>query len=172
MRIEIKDNLGQPRLTVHVDPEHPPTVVHADDGRGPKLTLDWDQALDDHGRLRHCPVCNCPDFYVRKQVPQLTVFALVIAAAVVAILFHGFGLSKPALIVLAVVLGIDLLIYLYAARYLVCYDCASEFHDTRAVGHPRPWDAATAERHKSSSPAPGNPPADPPGPREPTEALN
>lgn len=154
MRIHIKDKHGQPRLTVHIDPAAPPTVVHATDDRGPAISLDWDQTLDDEGRLRHCPHCQCPDFYTRKKVPQLTVFALIVAAAVIAMVFYGFGLSRPALIVLAVVLGFDLLIYLYADRYFVCYRCVSEFYDTRVVGNPRPWDANTAERHENQRPSP------------------
>ncbi|MEL7087164.1 MAG: hypothetical protein AAGL98_01780 [Planctomycetota bacterium] len=151
MRIHIKDKQGQPRLTVHVDPATPPTVVHATDDRGPAISLDWDQTLDDEGRLRHCPVCGSPDFYTRKKVPQLTVFALIVAAAVIAMVFYGFGLSRPALIVLAVVLAVDLLIYLYAERYFVCYRCASEFHATRMAGNPRTWDANTAERYKDQA---------------------
>lgn len=149
MRILIKDNQNQPRLTVHVDPAEPPTMVHATDDRGPAISLDWDQALDDKGQLRHCPVCGCPEFYKRKRVPQLTVFALVVAAAVIAMAFYGLGLSVPALIVLAAVLVFDLLIYLYADRYFVCYRCGSEFHDTSMAGVPRSWNANTAERYKN-----------------------
>lgn len=160
MRIDIKDNQGNPRLTVHVDPANPPTVVKATDGRGPAISLDWDKALDDEGNLRHCPVCGCPEFYLKKQVPQLTVFALIVAAAVIAMVFYGFGLSAPALIVLAVVLGLDLLIYLYAKRYLVCYGCQSEFHDTPLLPTDKAWDANTAERY--APPKGSAPPADPP----------
>lgn len=148
MKIDIHDNQGKPRLTVHVDPASPPTIVKASDGRGPAISLDWDKALDDEGRLRHCPVCSCPDFYVKKNVPQLTVFALVVAAAVIAMVFYGFGLSMPALIVLGLVLGLDLLIYLYAERYLVCYRCRSEFRQTPLLPTDRAWDANLAEKHK------------------------
>lgn len=150
MQIDIHDNLGRPRLTVHVDPASPPTIVKASDGRGPAISLDWDKALDDEGRLRHCPVCSCPDFYIKKNVPQLTVFALVVAAAVIAMVFYGFGLSAPALIVLALVLGLDLLIYLYAERYLVCYRCRSEFRKTPLLPTDRSWDANLAEQHKQA----------------------
>ena len=140
MRIHIKDNQGRPRLTVHIDPAQPPTVVQATDHRGPAISLSWDQALDDHGRLRRCPVCGCADLYRRKQVPQLTVFALIVAAALIAMVFYGFGLSGPALIVLALVLILDLLIYLYARRYLVCYRCGSEFYDCLLYTSPSPRD--------------------------------
>ncbi|MEO0514790.1 MAG: hypothetical protein AAF086_05780 [Planctomycetota bacterium] len=164
MRIDIKDNLGNPRLTVHVDPANPPTIVKASDGRGPAISLDWDKTLDDEGNLRQCPVCSCPDFYVKKNVPQLTVFALIVAAAVIAMVFYGFGLSAPALIVLGLVLGFDLLIYLYAERYLVCYRCASTFHQTPLLPTDKPWDANLAERHQPSSSPPETsaPPADDP----------
>lgn len=153
MRIEIKDNQGKPRLTVHVDPASPPTVVKADDGRGPAISLDWDKALDDEARLRHCPVCSCPDLYVRKLVPQLTVFALIVAAGALSSLFYGLGQSRPALIVLTLVLAFDLLIWLYAPKTLVCYRCGSEFHQTPIPAGTRPWDATTAERHRREAPS-------------------
>ncbi|MEM1108793.1 MAG: hypothetical protein AAGH99_08900 [Planctomycetota bacterium] len=149
MRIDIKDNQGNPRFSVHVDPANPPTVVKATDGRGPAVSLDWDRAVDDKGNLRHCPVCGCPEFYLKKNVPQLTVFALIIAAAVVASVFYGFGLPTPALIVLGMVLGVDLLIYLFAERYLVCYSCGSTFHETPLLPTDKPWDADLAERYRS-----------------------
>jgi len=167
VRIDIKDNLGNPRLTVHVDPARPPTIVKASDGRGPAISLDWDKTLDDKGNLRHCPVCSCPDFYVKKNVPQLTVFALIVAAAVIAMVFYGFGLSAPALIVLGVVLGFDLLIYLYAERYLVCYRCQSTFHETPLLPTDKSWDAALAERYKTSPASDAAPqPRDTEGPED------
>lgn len=157
MRIDIKDKQGHPRLTVHVDPSAPPTVVKAEDGRGPAVSLDWDRAVDDEGRLRHCPVCGCSDLYISKQVPQLTVFALVIAAAVIAMVFYGFGLSTPALVALLLVLTLDVAIWFFAKRMLVCYRCSAEFRDVPiSPGHHR-WDANTAERYRpsdASRPAP------------------
>ncbi|MEO1236854.1 MAG: hypothetical protein AAFX76_08715 [Planctomycetota bacterium] len=147
MRIDLKDRQGKPRLTLHVDPARPPTVVKTDDGRGPAVSLDWDQALDDKGFLRRCPVCGCPDFYVKKQVPQLTVFALIVAAAVIAMIFFGFGQSRAALIVLGLVLAVDVLIWLYAERTLVCYRCGAEFRQTPLKRSDRPWDATLAERY-------------------------
>jgi len=167
MRIDIKDNQGKPRLTVHVDSTSPPTVVKATDGRGPAITLDWDKALDDEGTLRHCPVCSCPDFYIKKQVPQLTVFALVVAAAVIAMVFYGYGFSRPALIVLTLVLGVDVLIWLYAGRYLVCYRCNSEFRETPLGSELRSWDAGRAEQYHPPSASSTHEPDNTPEPRPP-----
>ncbi|MEM8738300.1 MAG: hypothetical protein AAGG38_07460 [Planctomycetota bacterium] len=163
MRIDIKDEQGKPRLTVHLDPSHPPTVVKADDGRGPAVTLDWDQALDDKGFLRHCPVCSCPEFYLRKQVPQLTVFALIVAAAVLAMVLFGYGQSGPALIVLGLVLAFDILIWLFAERVLICYRCQSEFRQTPLKPTDRGWDSNLAERYRPAAKA------HPPAAAEPTE---
>ena len=156
MRIVIKDRKSLPRLTVHVDPASPPTVVSAEDGRGPAVSLDWDRALDDEGRLRHCPVCECPAFYVRKQVPRLTVFVLLLAAAVLTSLIYGVGGTGPAMIVLGLLLSVDMLVWMYAARILICYRCESEFHETPIPDRTRPWELTTAERYR--------PPANPPSP--------
>ncbi len=159
MRIDLKDVEGRPRLTLHVDTAKPATVARADDGRGPAVTLDWDRALDDEGHLRHCPVCGCPDLYLRKQVPQLTVFALVLVAAVIAMIFFGSGLNRAALVVLGVVLVADLLIFFFAPRVLVCYRCGSEYRDLPLGRGRRRWDAALAERHRRAEPAGGGEPA-------------
>jgi hypothetical protein len=155
MRIELKDHDGKPRLTVHVDPASPPTVVQATDGRGPAVSLDWDQTLDDEGHLRHCPVCDCHELYVRKRVPQLTVFALIVAAGVLSSVIYGLGATRPAVIVLAVVLGFDLLIWLYAPRMLACYRCNTEFHETPIPPKVRPWNAATSARYAREQPTAG-----------------
>ncbi len=141
MRIDVKDGQGRPRLTLHVDPTRPSTVVKADDGRGPTVTMDWEKAIDDEGHLRHCPVCGCKDLYVRKQVPQLTVFVLILAAAVVAMVLFGSGLNMQAIIVLGVVLAIDLGVYWFAPRMLVCYRCRSEFREVPIGQGPRRWDS-------------------------------
>ena len=153
MRIDLKDVEGRPRLTLHVDRAKPTTVARADDGRGPAITLDWDRAFDDEGHLRHCPVCGCPDLYVRKQVPQLTVFALVLVAAVIAMIFFGTGLNRPAVVVLLVVLAADVAIYLFAPRMLVCYRCGSEYRDLPLARGRRRWDAAVAERYRKPAAA-------------------
>ncbi len=147
MRIEIKDRQGNPRLTVHVDPAQPPTVVKATDGRGPAVSLDWNQTLDDKDQLRHCPICTCPDLYAKKQVPQLTVFVLIIAAGSLATALFGIGLGRPAMIVLAVVVVLDIVIWFTAPRFMVCYRCRSEFHDTSVIGRATSWNAAIADRY-------------------------
>ena len=161
MRIEIKDNQGNARLTVHVDPAAPPTVVRATDGRGPAVSLDWDRALDDQDRLRHCPVCSCPDLYIRNQVPRLTVFALIVAAGCLASVFYGLGHAWPALTVLVLVVALDIVIWRTAPRRLVCYRCGTEFHDTPAPARCGPWNARLAQGYPPSPAPPPSPPSPP-----------
>ena len=161
MRIEIKDIHGKPRLTVHVDPAAPPTVVQATDQRGPAVSLDWDRALDDQDRLRHCPVCSCPDLYLRKQVPQLTVFALIVAAGCLASVFYGLGHARPALLVLLLVVALDIIIWFTAPRFLVCYRCRAEFHDTPVAARCGPWNARLAQRYPTPTAQDDLPPSQP-----------
>ncbi len=149
MQIDIKDNSGRPRLTVHLDPARPPTVVTAEDGRGPAVSLNWDRALDDSGQLRHCPVCGCQDLYSHRPLPRITVFVGVIGFAVAGML--GFGLGGPwrnvAIILLLLVLAMDLCIWLTVKRRLTCYRCNAQFSRLPIRPRQRPWDANTAQRH-------------------------
>ena len=72
MRIDLRLKPNETAFGVVVNPAKPPTVVKPRGPDGPTVTLDWERALDDQKRLRHCPVCGCPDLFKRKRVPQLT----------------------------------------------------------------------------------------------------
>lgn len=161
MRIDIKDKSGKPRLTVHVDPAHPPTVVHDSDPRGPAVSLNWDRALDDTQHLRHCPVCGCRDLYLRNTLPQVTGFVLILMAGVVSMVLLGVGRIDYALLVLGVVLLVDVVIFLTTSQLLVCYQCASEFRDLPTRGRHGRWSAEIAERYDSQPSHPRAKAADP-----------
>jgi hypothetical protein len=135
---------------VHVDLQDPPTVVRLPDPNRTTVSLDWDRALDDEQHLRHCPVCGCEDLYARKQVPQVTIFALLILAALAAIVIFGLGEAIWALIALALILGLDLAIFYFAKRIMVCYDCLSEFRGMPIRRDQPAWDPAVAERYRVS----------------------
>ncbi len=149
MKIDVKDSKGDSAFNFSVDLGAPPTVVRPDSGDGKPVTLDWDRAMDDQKYLRHCLVCGCSDMYVHKAFPQVTGFALIILAAVIASVLFGFGQILLALIALGVVLVIDLAIYLFAPRILTCYRCGSDYRSIKIrPGQPK-WDAALAERYKA-----------------------
>ncbi len=146
VQIDIRDNQGRPRLTVHVDPAKPPTVVKAEDGRGSPVTLNWDRAVDDAGYLRHCPVCGCHELYMQKRFPRLTVFVMILALATAFLWWYGVYTWKAALASTLVVLTADVLLWVYNKPHLVCYLCQAVYRGVPIKrGHPR-WDAATAER--------------------------
>ena len=139
-------------MTVHVDLDRPPTVVRAEDGRGPAISLDWDRAIDDEHHLRHCPVCGCPDLYVARAVPTMAGFAAVVLAGVVALVLLGSGLAAVGLIVFGVVLAVDLAVQLFTSRRLVCYRCRSEFRGLPIRRDQRAWDSVVAERYSTDTP--------------------
>ena len=109
------------------------------------IALDWNQATDDRGRLRRCPVCGHAELYVRRAIPQITWFAAVVALGLAALLVtYGSRLSVPVVATLAVLLIVDLLIWRFAPRMMVCYRCDAHFHQTPVPRGLSPWNPARA----------------------------
>lgn len=167
VRILLKDRDRQTLFGVEVDPQRPPTVVRAPQApdakrqnvgdphdtdvyrnREREVCLDWDQAFDDHDHLRRCPACGCRDLYVRKDFHQVTGLAIVLLAGVVAMVLFGMQQVFTAMIVLGLVVLLDVIIYFFTKRCLVCYRCRSEFRDTPISRHHRPWDLSIGEKYR------------------------
>ena len=153
MRIEIPHEHGPSRVALEVDPAHPPAVIRLDmasDASDERraITLDWSRALDDAGRLRHCPVCGCDAMFVRRTFPRLAIFIAVIGAAVGAAVGYGLGFRILGLAVLAVALLADVVFGALAERMLVCYRCRARFRGVPFRKTHRRWDPVVARRHE------------------------
>ena len=167
MIIDVHNSERQRQFRVTVDAKDPPPVVkvpeagstpsdtptsgNAKTGAPAKdLYLEWDGAFDDQQHLRRCPVCGCKELFARKDFPQVTGFAIVLAAAVIAVALFGTRNVFLGLVVLGVVVIIDAIIYLFAGKCLVCYRCRSEYRDTPIrKGHPG-WELATGEKYRQA----------------------
>ena len=147
MHIELRDERRERLFAVDVDISDPPAIVHAPDGQGQAVHLDWDRALDDEQHLRHCPVCGCPELFARKTLPQLTAFAVVVLAAIVSMVLYGIGQPGAALAVFLVVVAIDAAIYLFTQRALICYRCRSRFTGMPIRRDHPGWDKALGEQY-------------------------
>ena len=148
MHIELRNQRREHLFAVEVNLSDPPAIVHDPAGGGQAVHLNWDRAIDDEQHLRRCPVCGCADLFKRKPLPQLTAFAIVVLAAVVAMLVHGIG-DQPmlALAVFLAVSAVDIAIYLFTPRQLVCYNCRSAFSSLRIRrDHPR-WDKTLGDQY-------------------------
>ncbi|MEX0745613.1 MAG: hypothetical protein WD118_08415 [Phycisphaeraceae bacterium] len=157
MRIDLRNERRQRLYTVYVDPEDPPAVVRSpEQGDASAVHLDWDRALDDERHLRRCPACGCPDLFLRNQLPQLTGFVLIIFAAVVAMVLLGIGEVGLAVLVLLLVGAVDVGIYFFTRRVLVCYRCRSEFSGMPiSRGHAK-WEKGTGEKYPAPAPKPAD----------------
>lgn len=165
MQIDIRDDHGRPRITVHVDPANPPTIVRAEDGRGAPVSLSWDRALDDAGYLRQCPVCGCVELYRDVKFPRLTPFVVLLGITAAFLWWQNVYTWPWALLSLAIVAVADVLLAVYNKPRLACYLCRATFRGVPVRRkHPR-WDAATAERFTPTPPKPNTaaPPANPQG---------
>lgn len=154
VKIDLRNRQRERLFRVEVDPRDPPSVVRppgsepSQSGSSRDVYLEWDGAFDDHKHLRRCPACGCRELFARKDFPQITGFAIVVAAAVAAMALFGANEVIWGVIVLAMVALIDAAIYLFSGRCLVCYRCRTEFRDTPIrADHPN-WELATGEKYR------------------------
>jgi hypothetical protein len=156
VKIDLRNRQRERLFRVEVDPRDPPSVVRpagtggepTPDGAARDVYLEWDGAFDDRHHLRRCPACGCRELFARKDFPQITGFAIVVAAAVAAMALFGANEVIWGLIVLGLVALIDAAIYLFSGRCLVCYRCRTEFRETPIrPDHPN-WELATGEKYR------------------------
>ena len=171
MRIDIRNLNREPLFSVQVDLKDPSTVVRPPDAPGPEIYLHWDQAFDDQHFLRHCPVCGCTELFVRKDFPQVTGFVIVVLAAVLSMVLFGLQHVLAAVAVLVAVALMDLLIYFFTGKCLVCYRCRSEFRDLPIHPEQKGWELAVGEKYREGSlPTTPPPPEAPKTPEDKTTA--
>ncbi len=148
VKIRLNNEKREHLFNIHVDDQSPPSVVKDPNGEHEQVTLDWDGAINDEGHLRHCPVCECKDLFVRNDFPQVTGLVVVALAAVISLimLYHHFVLY--ACVVLGLVVLIDFLIYFFTGKVLVCYHCRSEFRDLPIRDDHAKWELSIGERYR------------------------
>jgi hypothetical protein len=120
MRLEPRDSSGRRLPRIEIDERARPPRVQIPP-TGADLFLRWDEALDDSAALRRCVVCGCTELYVRKNLPQVTPFILVLAFSGVAVALLGYATNPWVNAALAVLLVVDALTLVLARRQLVCY---------------------------------------------------
>ena len=150
MQIDIRHSDGKYLFSTEVDLKNRPTKVHNPSDSRQAVFLQWDQALDDRKRLRHCLICGCPDLYRDRKLPPLTIFVVVILAASLVMLF----LHMPAPYVIlsfGLFLGLlvsDILIRVFSKPSMTCYHCGSFYRETAIPGSIVPWQPAIAEKYR------------------------
>lgn len=148
MRILVRDSKRQPVAAICVDGvDHSDTVLPSHNHQ-PPIQLDWDQAHDEQGFLRRCPVCACRQLYVRKDFPHAVGFLTVAGSAIVALGLFATGHVVWGFVVLASVATVDAIVYPWIKRCLVCYRCRSEFRDLPIGPNHQPWDLAIGEKYR------------------------
>ena len=111
-------------------------------------SLNWDGALDAAGHLRCCPVCGCSELFARRDFPQKTGLLIVVLGAVSAATAFVAGYVLWGFAALGAVALIDLLIFPFTKRCLVCYRCRSEFRRLPIRRNHPAWDLATGEKYR------------------------
>ncbi len=154
MRIELRNlagkRLGHIEADASLRPARVPLVPTSTRPLRADVFLRWDEALDDAGSLRKCVVCGCDELYVRKNMPQVTPF--IILLAFIGALVAALGLANhPATVALLILLlVVDVATLFVARRHLHCYRCRSTFLGAHIARYMRPWDRTIAERMRLS----------------------
>lgn len=163
VRIDIRNTDRQRLFRVDVDSGSPPSVVRPPDthtrdattGNAPpsgdatgEVYLDWSHAMDDEGHLCRCPVCGCREVFVRKDFPQVTGFAVVVAVALAFVILAGFSHVLWGFAVLAAIVIVDVIAWFFVGKCLVCYRCRSEFRDVRIRPDQKGFELAVGEKYR------------------------
>ncbi len=156
MRISVTNLDREPLGTTLVDECERPEHVTLQ-GTDRIIDLQWDGALDEHGRLHRCVVCGCREIFKRYDFPQRFGLLLVIAAAIASIVLFARGQALWAMGVLLGAVVIDRIVYVFTKECLVCYRCRSEFRETCIDSSHEPWDLAIGEKYRPARQAAADP---------------
>jgi DNA-directed RNA polymerase subunit RPC12/RpoP len=94
---------------------------------GREIPLSITEAVRADRTVDRCPVCDGPDFYIRKDFSPNLGLTIVIIGALVSAVFYWFGRDLVAYGVLASAALIDLVVYGRLKDVTVCYRCHTEF---------------------------------------------
>lgn len=120
-----------------------------------EVFLNWDQAMDDAGCLRHCIVCG-GRLYRTRTLPQVTPVVVVLAAAGVLIAAFGLAANPWVYGALVAVLLLDVGVLVFSRTRLVCYGCGSSYDRLRVARYHRSWDPRAAEESALPEPRESN----------------
>lgn len=113
-----------------------------------EIDLNWQNAVDEQGRLRRCVVCGCREIFRRRDFPQRFGLMLVIAAAIASVILLARGQALWSMCVLLAAVVIDRIVYVFTKECLVCYRCRSEFRDVAIDASHEQWDLAIGEKYR------------------------
>ena len=99
--------------------------------------------------ITRCAVCGGEEFFIRKDFPQRFGLFLVILFALIASVFYYQERVEACFGVLAALVVIDAIIYLFVGRVLVCYRCRAEYRGAAYNAEDEGFDLATAEKYRT-----------------------
>lgn len=146
MLVDLRDSSRRRIGRLEIDAAQRPALVRVPRREAPpqEVFLNWDQAVDDSGCLRHCVACG-GRLYRTRTLPQVTPFVVVLAAAGAVIAAFGFAANPWVYGTLVAVLILDVLVLLLARDRLVCYRCLSVYDRLPVARYHRRWDPREAE---------------------------
>lgn len=111
------------------------------------VTFTLKNHLDEAGRITVCPMCDCREFFLRKDFPQVIGLTIVIVAGLLSIWFLREN-AAIAYAILATAAAIDAGLYFLFPKVTVCYRCRSEFRGIPLNSAHEGFDLATAEKYR------------------------
>jgi hypothetical protein len=106
--------------------------------------------LTEGNSISACPKCGCRDLFIRKDFPQKTGLAVVVAAGVTfLVLAARRGTFYLGAWVLVSAAAVDALLYLFVPKVTVCYRCLASFRGVPPNPAHGPYELAVAEKYRS-----------------------
>lgn len=146
MRIDLRDIDREFQGRFTVDPQARPASVTDEAGR--TWPLQWEGALDDRSRLLKCPVCACRQLFRRRDFPQGLGLTMVIVAGFLSVVLFAFRHVTAAIVVLALAVLIDGVIWFFTGECVVCYRCRSEFRGEEISPEVESWEIEIGEKYR------------------------
>jgi hypothetical protein len=101
--------------------------------------------------INACPKCGCRELFVRKDFPQKTGLAVVVAAgAAFLVLAASRATFYLGVWVLVAAAAVDALLYLFVPKVTVCYRCRAPLRGVSPNPAHGPFELAVAEKYRTS----------------------
>lgn len=111
-----------------------------------RTSLHLNGVLTEDRRLIACPMCGCPELFVRKDFPPVVGISIVVAAGLLSVWFLKSN-SALSYGILAGAVLVDAALYLLFPKVTVCYRCRTELRGAKLNPAHGAFDLATQEKY-------------------------
>ena len=121
-------------------------------GCGKPAPLRVDGFLEQSGKVQACAACGHDRLYIQKDFNRNAGLAIVVAGAIVSVLFFAWGDAFWSMATLGVTALVDILVYKLVGTVTVCYVCHAVYRGFPRNPEHLPFDLKDLEKHGGRDP--------------------